>query len=75
MPLDPDKIQEALDSLDSFMVKAGELSDLLIRIRNATIKDKDGNIIVQPTSGQKNALVSEYEKRKTALQEAMTDLP
>ena len=68
------QLDEAEDKLREVQEKASEVNEIFVKVRSTVLSDKEGNIVIDLTSGQKTSLLTEYNKRKTALQNAVNDL-
>lgn len=68
------QLDEAEDRLREVQEKASEINEVFVKVRSTVLSDKEGNTVIDLTSGQKTSLLSEYNKRKTALQTAANNL-
>ena len=68
------QLDEAEDKLREVQEKASEVNEIFVKVRSTVLSDKEGNTVIDLTSGQKTSLLTEYNKRKTALQNAANNL-
>ena len=68
------KIEKAQEKLNKVQEEASKVNEILVKVQEAVLVGEEGNAIIDLTSGQKTSLLTEYNKRKTALQNAANDL-
>ena len=68
------QIEKAQEKLNKVQEEASNVNEILVKVQEAILVDGEGNAVIELTSGQKISLLEEYNKRKTALQNAVQDL-
>ena len=74
MAITLEKIEEAQNKLNEVQQRASELNEILVKVREAILRNPDGTVKIDLTSIQKTSLLAEYDSRKTALITAINNL-
>ena len=69
-----EQIQKAQEKLNKVQEEASNVNEILVKVQEAVLVDGKGNAVIDLTSGQKTSLLEEYNKRKTALKNAVQSL-
>lgn len=75
MPITQEQVKEAQEKLAIVQTAASRVNEILVKAGEVILNDEDGETIIDLTANQKTQLLSEYAKAKTALSEAVTELP
>ena len=69
------QLDQARDAVTATQEAASRLNEILVKVDEVILADSEGNPIVSLTSTQKSQLLAEYESAKTALTDALNQLP
>lgn len=75
MPITQEQVKEAQEKLAIVQTAASRVNEILVKAGEVILNDEDGETIIDLTSNQKTQLLSEYVKAKTALSDAVNELP
>ncbi len=69
------QVQEAQDKLNNVQSAASKVNEILVRASQVILTGDDGETVIDLTTNQKTQLLTEYDKAKTVLSDAVTQLP
>jgi len=75
MSITQEQVKEAQEKLADVQLAASRVNEILVRANQVILTDEDGKTVIDLTANQKTQLLSEYAKAKTALSDAVTQLP
>lgn len=75
MALTEAKLDQARDAVSAIQEAASRINEILVKVSEVILADDEGNPIVSLTADQKDKLKTEYGKAKTALNDAIIELP
>ena len=75
MPITQAQVKEAQEKLNDVQSAASRVNEILVRANEVILADEKGKTVIDLTSSQKTQLLSEYAKAKTALNNAVAQLP
>ena len=75
MPITQEQVEDAEEKLRDVQRIASRIEVILVRANEIILTDEDGKTVIELTANQKTQLLSEYAKAKTALSDAVAQLP